>query len=65
MELSNGKYACATVMPSKKDIFGNLTEKRMFGDYRPVNKKTNLECYPMPTLEDLFDAVGTLEFLAH
>ena len=27
IELSHGEYACATVMPSKNDIFGNWTEK--------------------------------------
>ena len=58
IELSNGEYACATVMPSKKDIFGNWTEKRMCGDYRPVNRKTKSDRYPMPTPEELIDAVG-------
>ena len=58
VELSDGEYACATVMPAKKDILGNWTEKRMCGDYRPVNKKTKLDRYPMPTPEELFDAVG-------
>ena len=58
IELSNGEYACATVMPSKKDIFGNWTEKRMCGDYRPVNRKTKSDRYPMPMPEELFDALG-------
>lgn len=58
IELSNGEYACATVMPSKKDVFGNWTEKRMCGDYRPVNRKTKSDRYPMPMPEELFDAVG-------
>ena len=58
VELSDGEYACATVMPAKKDILGNWTEKRMCGDYRPVNKKTKSDRYPMPTPEELFDAVG-------
>lgn len=40
IELSNGEYAYATVMPSKKDVLGNWTEKQMYGDYRPVNRKT-------------------------
>ena len=40
IELSNMKYAYITVMPSKRDIFGNWTEKRMYGDYNPVNRKT-------------------------
>ena len=35
IELSYGESACAMVMPSKKDVFGNSTEKRMCGDYRP------------------------------
>ena len=34
IKLSNGEYACVVIMPSKKDIFGNWTEKRMCGDYR-------------------------------
>ena len=32
------EYASATNMPSKKDIYGNWTEKRMCGDYRRINK---------------------------
>ena len=40
IKLSNREYACAMVMPSKKNIFGNWMEKRMCGDYRPVNRKT-------------------------
>ena len=40
VEFSNGGYALATVMPSKKDIFGNWTEKWMCGDYWPINKRT-------------------------
>ena len=58
IKLSNGEYVCASVMPSKKDIFGNWREKRMCGDYRPVNRKTKLDRYSMPVLEELFDAIG-------
>ena len=58
IELSNGEYACATVMPSKKNIFGNWTEKRMCGDYHPVNRKTKLDRYPMPIPKELFDVIG-------
>jgi hypothetical protein len=43
------EYALATVMPSKKDIYGNWTEKRMRGDYRRINKFTKSDCYAMPT----------------
>ena len=58
VELSDGEYACATVMSAKKDILGNWTKKRMCGDYRPVNKKTKSDRYPMPTPKELFDVVG-------
>ena len=58
VELSNGEYASATVMPSKKDIYGNWTEKRMCGDYRPINKHTRFGKYAMPTPEEIFDSIG-------
>ena len=32
IKFSNGEYGCTTVMLLKKDIFGNWTEKWMFGD---------------------------------
>lgn len=41
VELSIGDYVCATVMLSKKDIFGNWTKKEMCVDYRLVNKNKN------------------------
>jgi hypothetical protein len=49
---SDCEYASATVMPSKKDIYGNWTEKRMCGDYRRINKFTKSDRYAMPTLEE-------------
>jgi hypothetical protein len=52
------KYASATVMPSKKDIYGNWTEKRMCGDYRRINKFTKSDRYAMPTPEENFEAIG-------
>ena len=58
VEFSNGEYASAIVMPSKKHIFGNWTEKRMCGNYRPINKWTKLDQYAMPTLEEIFDTIG-------
>jgi hypothetical protein len=56
--MSNGEYASATVMPSKKDIYGNWTEKRMYGDYLPLNNRTKSDRYAMPTPEEIFDSVG-------
>jgi hypothetical protein len=40
------EYASVTVMPSKKDIYDNWTEKRMYGDYRRINKFTKSDRYP-------------------
>jgi hypothetical protein len=51
------EYASATVMPSKKDIYGNWTEKRMCGDYRIINKFTKSDRYAMLTPEENFEAI--------
>ncbi|OAE20044.1 hypothetical protein AXG93_2584s1280 [Marchantia polymorpha subsp. ruderalis] len=40
MELSHGEYASAIVMPAKKDVHDNYTNRRMCGDYRPINWQT-------------------------
>lgn len=58
VELSGGEYASATVMPAKKDVFGNWTERRMCGDYRLVNRQTKSDRYAMPIPEEIFDAIG-------
>jgi hypothetical protein len=52
------EYALAMVMSSKKDIYGNWTEKKMCGDYRRINKFTKSDRYAMPTLEENFEAIG-------
>ncbi len=38
VELSHGEYALTTVMPAKKDVHGNYTNRQMCGDYRPINQ---------------------------
>ena len=58
VELSHGEYASATVMPVKKDMYGNYTDRRMCGDYRPINRLTKSNKYAMPTPEEIFGAVG-------
>jgi hypothetical protein len=52
------EYALATVIPSKNDIYGNWTEKKMCGDYRSINKFTKSDHYAMPTPEENFEAIG-------
>jgi hypothetical protein len=58
LELLHGEYASATIMPAKKDIHGNYTDRRMCGDYRPINWYTKSDKYAMPTPEEIFDVVG-------
>jgi hypothetical protein len=58
VEKSYGEYASATVMPAKKDVHGNWSERRMCGDYRPINRQTKSDRYAMPTPEEIFDAIG-------
>ena len=53
------KYASATVLPPKKDDAGNWTERRMCGDYRPINAKTPQDTYRMPMADEIFDELGT------
>jgi len=61
IELFNDEYACATVMPSKKDIFGNWTKEHMCGNYCPMNYKTKLDRYPIPMPKEIFDVEGFLQ----
>jgi hypothetical protein len=51
-------FATTTSMPTKKDSTRLWTEKRMCGDYRPLNLVTPQDRYPMPILEELFDSIG-------
>jgi hypothetical protein len=38
VKLSHGEYASATVMLAKKDVHGNYIDRRMCGEYRPINR---------------------------
>jgi len=58
VEKSYGEYASAIVMPAKKDMHGNWTDRRMCGDYRPINRQTKSDRYAMPIPEEIFDAIG-------
>jgi putative transposase len=70
VELSHGEYASTIVMPAKKDVHGNYTDRWMCGDFRPINQQIKSDKYAMPTPEEIFDVVGharvfnTLDFRA-
>ncbi len=55
---SNSNFTTVTVMLAKKDLVGLWMEKKMCGDYRPLNLVTPQDRYPMPILEKLFDNIG-------
>ena len=58
VELSHGEYASAIVMPAKKDMHGNYMDRRMCGDYCPINRQMKSDKYAMPTPKEIFDAIG-------
>jgi len=58
VELSHGEYASTIVMPAKKDIHGNYTDRRMCGNYCPINRQTKSDKYAMPTPKEIFDVMG-------
>jgi hypothetical protein len=45
-------------MPTKNDLAGLWIEKKMCGDYRPLNLVTPQDRYPMPIPQELFDNIG-------
>ncbi len=51
-------FATATIMLAKKDSTGLWTEKKMCGDYRPLNLVTPQDRYPMLIPKELFDNIG-------
>jgi hypothetical protein len=55
---SSSDFIAATIMPPKKDSARLWIEKRMCGDYRPLNLVTPQDRYPMPIPEELFNSIG-------
>jgi hypothetical protein len=49
---SSSDFAAVIVMPTKKDLVGLWIEKRMCGDYRPLNLVTFRTGTPCPSLKN-------------
>jgi hypothetical protein len=57
---SSFNFVIATVMPTKKDSAKLWIEKRMCGEYRPLNLVTPQERYPMPIPKKLSNNIRYL-----
>ena len=57
VEPATGSYVAATVISVKTDAHRNYTDRKMCGDYRMLNLKTQQGRYPMPIPEDIFDRI--------
>jgi hypothetical protein len=60
---SSFDFIVAIVMLAKKDSTALWIEKRMCGDYRPLNLVTPQDKYPMPIVEELFENIGDSNIL--
>lgn len=62
---SNSPHASEIVMAKKKDSDGNFTGWRLCLDYRPLNRHTIRDAYPIPRITDLLRSIkGSSYFVA-
>jgi hypothetical protein len=55
---SSFDFIAVIIMPTKNDLAGLWTKKRMYGNYKPLNLVTPQDRYPMPIPEQLFNSIG-------
>jgi hypothetical protein len=58
IRISTSDWAAPVMMPPKKDENGNWTLKRPCVDYRALNSRMSTDHYPLPTPEEIFDALA-------
>jgi len=57
------RYVQNVVVAAKKDEQGNYTDFRFCIDYRPINKVTPPDKYPLHLADDLWDRIGKAKYL--
>ncbi|GJP83891.1 hypothetical protein CLOP_g13992 [Closterium sp. NIES-67] len=55
---STSEYAAATVVAVHKYLTGEMLARRMWEDYRGLNRMTKSDRYPMPMAEEIFDKLA-------
>jgi len=53
MKPNDSEYACRVTLSVKKD-----GSRRFCGDYRPVNRQTHRDSFPMPLVDDVISQLG-------
>ena len=56
-EPTTGSYIVATILPVKKDVDENHTDRTMSGNNGMLNFNNVQDWYPMPIPEDIFDMI--------
>jgi hypothetical protein len=53
MKPSDFEYACRVTLSVKRD-----GSRRFYGDYRPLNRQTRQDSFPMPLVDDVISQLG-------
>ncbi len=53
MKPSDSKYACRVTLSVKRD-----GSRRFYGDYRPLNRQTRRDSFPMPLVDNVISQLG-------
>ena len=59
IEKSESERASPLVIVTKKD--GGI---RIYVDYQEMNKTTKFDAYPMPSVDEMLDQIGSTQFIS-